>query len=198
VISAIKGQTQQWLYRDGDNAQHCNVSRNSCESNADCAAKVCQVNSGKACNGNADCSARACDGSPQTACTNNNDCRINGRDRGPCRDNPCVGNTCQGFDYRGQKTPLHFTFNTPVNLVQDLNKTPPVVQCGRVLFSDFHVQDAQEHGKTYPAQCGDACTADADCTGRCNGGKCPWGAACTANADCASKCSADGRCLDPM
>jgi hypothetical protein len=100
-------------------------------------------------------------------------------------------------NYTGMHTPLHFTFNTPVNLKEDLTKTPPVVQCGRVLFSDFHVQDAAENGKVFPAQCGAACTTDANCTGTCANGLCPWGAACKTNADCASTCSG-GRCLDPM
>ncbi len=118
--------------------------------------------------------------------------------RGPCVPNTCATDTCTGSDYSGTQVPLHFTFNTPVNLVQDLTADPPVVQCGRVLFSDFHVQDASEQGKTFPEQCGKACNTAADCTGACNNNKCPWGSACTTSADCASTCSKDGRCLDPM
>ena len=65
----------------------------------------------------------------------------------------CKNNTCDGTDYTGKQLPLHFTYNTPVNLTEDLTTTPPTLQCGRVLFSDFHVQDAHENGKTFPAQC---------------------------------------------
>jgi hypothetical protein len=50
--------------------------------------------------------------------------------------------------------PQHMTFNTPV---------PPadggvVNQCGRVLFSDFHVNTGNGAGKTFPAECGGALT----------------------------------------
>jgi hypothetical protein len=126
------------------------------------------------------------------------DCsNVNGKDQGPCVANTCVQDTCGGTNYTGEQTPLHFTFNTPVNLVEDLTKNPPALQCGRVLFSDFHVQDAQEHGETFPQQCGKTCTTDASCQGTCNAGKCPWGDPCATGADCASKC-VDDRCLDPM
>ena len=42
--------------------------------------------------------------------------------------------------------PLHFTFNTPVGAAN-------ASQCGRVLFSDFHVQNAYNLGKTFPEEC---------------------------------------------
>jgi len=194
LISARPGQTQQWLYRAGANAQRCTASGGICQANTDCTAKVCQANPGMACPLGTECSAMACNNGQHGPCTNNNQCTGNGR----CVANPCVANTCAGSDYRNTEVPLHFTFNTPVNLTEDLTKTPPAVQCGRVLFSDFHVEDASEHGETYPVQCGKACTKGTDCTGHCGGGKCPWGAACKADADCASTCSTDGRCLDPM
>ena len=193
LISAVPGQTQQWLYRQGDNARTCTRTGNTCAGNTDCVAKVCSVRTQHACNSNADCTAKVCQGQPQTACNANGDCGNNG----PCAANTCQTNTCAGTDYTGTHVPLHFTFNTPVNLVQDLTKVPPAVQCGRVLFSDFHVQDAQENGKVFPAQCGNTCTKDADCSAACTGGFCPWGAACKTTSDCASKCAA-GRCLDPM
>ena len=84
--------------------------------------------------------------------TNKKKCKAGGQ---TCsNDATCGGtDTCVGTDYTGTKLPLHFTFNTPVNLVQDLTKNPPSVQCGRVLYSDFHVQDVHEHDKVFPAQC---------------------------------------------
>jgi hypothetical protein len=43
---------------------------------------------------------------------------------------------------------LHYTFNTPVGAAASQ-------QCGRVVFSDFHVEDASNtSGKTFPAECG--------------------------------------------
>ncbi|MCC6646926.1 MAG: hypothetical protein IT374_15300 [Polyangiaceae bacterium] len=42
--------------------------------------------------------------------------------------------------------PLHFTFNTPLGAASSS-------QCGRVLFSDFHVLNAYNYGKTFPAEC---------------------------------------------
>ena len=41
----------------------------------------------------------------------------------------------------------HLTFNTPVGVDAGVN------QCGRVLFSDFHVTDGTGGGKTFPAEC---------------------------------------------
>ncbi len=44
-------------------------------------------------------------------------------------------------------TPLHYTFDTPVN-------TAPASQCGRVLYSDFHVTDvATTSSVHYPKEC---------------------------------------------
>jgi len=42
---------------------------------------------------------------------------------------------------------MHYTFDTPVG-------APSSQQCGRVLFDDFHVEDAQTSGLTFPAECG--------------------------------------------
>ena len=152
-ISAVPGQTQQWLYRNGSNAKKCSRTGQTCTSNTSCTAKVCNVNTALSCNANADCNpggAKVCQnkaGFP--ACTQNSDC--GGQNN--CVSQTCVANTCTGTDYTGQQLPLHFTFNTPVNLVEDLTAPTPVVQCGRVLFSDFHVSDANEHDKIFPAQC---------------------------------------------
>jgi len=48
--------------------------------------------------------------------------------------------------------PLHYTFDTPVAYAPD---PKPATQCGRVLFSDFHVSDAQSGGSTFPSECTD-------------------------------------------
>jgi len=40
----------------------------------------------------------------------------------------------------------HYTFNTPVG-------APPESQCGRVVYSAFHVNDASSDGKRYPTEC---------------------------------------------
>jgi len=53
-------------------------------------------------------------------------------------DDPDLGNV-----------PMHYTFDTPVG-------TPPAQQCGRVLFDDFHVEDAENPvttNKIFPAEC---------------------------------------------
>ena len=41
----------------------------------------------------------------------------------------------------------HYTFNTPVG-------TPEAMQCGRVLFSDFHVANSANAGIAFPTECG--------------------------------------------
>jgi hypothetical protein len=46
--------------------------------------------------------------------------------------------------------PLHFTFDTPVSYAPD---PAPTKQCGRVLFSDFHVTDAMNATGDFPAGC---------------------------------------------
>jgi hypothetical protein len=48
--------------------------------------------------------------------------------------------------------PLHYTFDTPIAYTPD---PKPTTQCGRVLFSDFHVSDASSGGSTFPAECTD-------------------------------------------
>jgi hypothetical protein len=50
--------------------------------------------------------------------------------------------------------PMHFTFNTPVGVTSDM-------QCGRAVFSDFHVENANNaYGQVFPAECpGGAMTA---------------------------------------
>jgi hypothetical protein len=167
AISSVNGQTQQWLYRDGANARHCGVTGASCTSQTTCGAtKMCSVSGADCSAGAAACGSKVCrNKSGFPACTKNSDCGGNNN----CVNNGCNDNSCQGSDYTGKPIPLHFTYNTPVNLVQDLTSDPPALQCGRVLFSDFHVDDASEHDKVFPAQCGKACTQDSQCA---KGGKC--------------------------
>ncbi len=46
-----------------------------------------------------------------------------------------------------QQFPLHYTFDTPVG-------APPTQQCGRVLYSDFHVDAATDSpGYAFPSEC---------------------------------------------
>ena len=45
---------------------------------------------------------------------------------------------------QASSVPLHYTFDTPVGQVS---------QCGRVVFSDFHVANANSSGTTFPAEC---------------------------------------------
>lgn len=48
--------------------------------------------------------------------------------------------------------PLHYTFDTPIAYAPD---PKPTTQCGRVLFSDFHVSNAQSGGESFPNECND-------------------------------------------
>jgi hypothetical protein len=47
-----------------------------------------------------------------------------------------------------QQIQHHYTFNTPVG-------APPEQQCGRVVYSAFHVNDASSDDKLYPTECSD-------------------------------------------
>ena len=185
-ISPVAGRTQQWLYRNG--LGRCTVNKDTnCSSNADCAPLVCQFSPTKAC----------------TVATSTTDCGTSAQ---------CLANTCAGA-YVGKQTPVHFTFNTPVNLVQDLSETPPAVQCGRVLFSDFHVSDANEVAtEFFPSQCAEnvsralpsplvcqgqpkktctVATQASDCLN--DSGPCVTAGTCTTDAQCTGLCSA-GKC----
>jgi hypothetical protein len=42
--------------------------------------------------------------------------------------------------------PMHYTFDTPVGAAAG-------TQCGRVLYNDFHVEDATSGGTTFPGEC---------------------------------------------
>ncbi|MEI9940165.1 MAG: hypothetical protein WDO69_23335 [Pseudomonadota bacterium] len=172
-VSAVAGKTQQWLYRDGTNLKTCSRSGATCTSDAGCAAKVCSANTTFDCSVNACAGPKVCKNNPTTVCTQNSQCNGNGNS---CVTNTCSSNTCSvGTDFTGQQIPLHFTYNTPVNLVEDLNADPPKLQCGRVLFSDFHVEDANEYDKTFPEYCGKTCTAANAATQCGTGGKCVSG-----------------------
>jgi hypothetical protein len=55
--------------------------------------------------------------------------------------------TTAGFPAPNPNAALHITFNTPVG-------EPEAAQCGKVVFSDFHVSaEAQNSGQTFPASC---------------------------------------------
>ena len=43
-------------------------------------------------------------------------------------------------------TPMHLTFDTPVG-------ANPAAQCGRVLYDDFHIEDAMTGGAIFPQEC---------------------------------------------
>jgi hypothetical protein len=173
-ISTVPGMTQQWLSRDGASLRKCSRSGATCSASTSCVAKVCSGATTVDCTANANVcgTSKVCRNNPTTTCTQNSQCTGNGN---ACIDNTCATNTCgAGNDYTGTQTPLHFTYNTPVNLVQDLTTNPPSLQCGRVLFSDFHVADAKEHDEVFPTECGAPCTQDATCGagGKCVGGYC--------------------------
>jgi len=63
-----------------------------------------------------------------------------------------AGTPAQQWLYRTSPNvgPLHYTFDTPVAYAPD---PAPTTQCGRVLFSDFHVSDANAGGTTFPNEC---------------------------------------------
>ena len=49
---------------------------------------------------------------------------------------------------KSPSTLQHYTFNTPVG-------APAEAQCGRVVYSDFHVLDSRADGTTFPSACDD-------------------------------------------
>ena len=49
--------------------------------------------------------------------------------------------------------PVHYTFDTPIAYPPS---ALPATQCGRVLYSDFHVSDATASGTTFPGECTDS------------------------------------------
>jgi len=58
--------------------------------------------------------------------------------------------TSQRFVYElGSNLPLQYAFYTPVG-------TPPAQQCGRVVYSTFHVVSGLTGGTTFPAECANA------------------------------------------
>jgi hypothetical protein len=69
---------------------------------------------------------------------------------GVCTGNKCVGTVVEsGADPAATDAPMHYTFNT------DTAKLP-AEQCGRVLYSDFHVSvGGNTYGKSFPAECND-------------------------------------------
>jgi hypothetical protein len=72
-----------------------------------------------------------------------------------CKSGVCTANKCVGSvvfdpanDPAAQDAPMHYTFNTPTPA-----PAPPALQCGRVLYSDFHVSIGNTSGVTFPNEC---------------------------------------------
>ena len=76
---------------------------------------------------------------------------------------------------------MHYTFNTPINATPDN-------QCGRVLFDDFHVEDAVTDGTCGNVHCYNA--TGTQITGNCGAD----GAACGTGGTCHRGCSVGGFC----
>jgi hypothetical protein len=76
--------------------------------------------------------------------------------------------------------PMHFTFDTPW-------QAPPASLCGKVLYSDFHVEDAFTKGKTFPQECMQTCLDLAN-FGACNPAD---GCVCSGNVN---PCKTDADC----
>jgi hypothetical protein len=76
-------------------------------------------------------------------CAGNANCQS-----GVCTAGKCVGTQVfAGTDPAAQNAPMHYTFNT------DTTK-PAAQQCGRVVFSDFHVSvGSSTQNKVFPAEC---------------------------------------------
>jgi hypothetical protein len=77
------------------------------------------------------------------ACTKAADCET-----GVCTSLKCVGSVSAGTP-AADDAPMHYTFNT------DTTKAA-ALQCGRVLYSDFHVSIGNTFNAVFPAECGGA------------------------------------------
>lgn len=73
---------------------------------------------------------------PNKSCTKGSDCPT-----GVCNSSKKCGSDPAAAD-----APMHYTFNTPWG-------APAANQCGRVLFSDFHVSIGNTKDKTFPSEC---------------------------------------------
>ena len=60
------------------------------------------------------------------------------------------GTPAQRWLYANDTGPLHYTFDTPVAYAPNAR---PTTQCGRVLYSDFHVSDDVSGNATFPSEC---------------------------------------------
>jgi hypothetical protein len=78
-------------------------------------------------------------------------------------------------DATAGNAPMHYTFDTPVGAM-------PSAQCGKAIYDDFHVENAEENPVdgtyAFPSECGfTSCSSAADCTSfgigsTCTGGVC--------------------------
>jgi hypothetical protein len=76
------------------------------------------------------------------ACAKASDCQS-----GVCTASKCVGSQVfSSSDPAALDAPMHYTFNTDVT-------KPAAQQCGRVLYSDFHVSIGNTNNKVFPAEC---------------------------------------------
>ena len=121
--TGIVAPAQRWIYTTSDDGATCAVA-------GDCKSGVC--------------TATKCVGSQifnfsdfGSACSKDSNCQS-----GKCTNNKCTGEPA------AQNAPMHYTFNTPTPA-----PAAPGLQCGRVVFSDFHVSVGTTTDKPFPTEC---------------------------------------------
>jgi hypothetical protein len=93
------------------------------------------------------CTNGACTGACGNTSSDPNNCGACGNVCGT--GETCVGGvcTCAGGSACGTGIPMQASFNTPLG-------TPTANQCGRVVFSDFHVETSNNTKVPFPTECG--------------------------------------------